>query len=265
MPCTPPVLALFIAFLFSRHYAPSTVHTYISAIGYSHKLLGFSDPSKIFYISQMLKGYSKIGFRLDSRLPISLPILHRLISSAPQLPGSPYQICQFQAMCSLAFFAFLKVGEMSISSNPKAAPPLQLSQLSKLLNAKGKIEAFKVSIQNFKHSYNQAPFSLIIYRQQSFCPVQLLLNYIVLRGTQPGPFFSTVDGAPVSRTSFTDLLSLAIRYCGLDPSRYKGHSFRIGAATHAAERGFSDTQIRSLGRWKTNAFRKYIRVPSLTA
>lgn len=150
-------------------------------------------------------------------------------------------------------------------SNPKPATPLQLSHITKLMNAWGEIAAFKFHFRIFKHSYNQAPFSLIIYRQQSFCPVQLLLNYIVLRGTQPGPFFSTLDGAPISRTSFTDLLSLAIRHCGLDPSRYKGHRFRIVAATHAAERGFSDAQIRSFGRWKSNAFQKYIRVPSLTA
>ena len=41
--------------------------------------------------------------RLDSRLPISLQILHRLTSVASQLQGFAYQISQFQAMCSLAF------------------------------------------------------------------------------------------------------------------------------------------------------------------
>ena len=37
----------------------------------------------------------------------------------------------------------------------------------------------------------------------------------------------------------------------------------IGAATFAAECGFSDAQIRSMGRWKSDAFRKYIRSPGL--
>ena len=39
---------------------------------------------------QMLKGLNKVGFRLDSRLPITLPILDKLISVAPSLFGSPY-------------------------------------------------------------------------------------------------------------------------------------------------------------------------------
>ena len=107
VPISPSVLALFIAYLFDKHYAPSTVNTYVSALGFSHKLMSLSDPTKVFYVCQMLKGYHKKGFRPDSRLLISLPILHRLILVAPQLSGSPYQVFQFQAMCSLAFYAFL--------------------------------------------------------------------------------------------------------------------------------------------------------------
>ena len=75
--------------------------------------------------------------------------------------------------------------------------------------------------------------------------------------------FRTYDGHAVSRKLFTDYLALIFRVCGLDPTKYKGHSFRIGAATFAAECGFSDAQIRSMGRWKSDAFRKYIRGPGL--
>ena len=57
---------------------------------------------------------------------------------------------------------------------------------------------------------------------------------------------------------------MAIKYCGLDPSRYKGHSFRIGAASYAADAGMSEPPIRALGRWKSDAFHKYIRIPSLS-
>ena len=85
LPISPSALALFIAYMFHFHYAPSTVNTYVSALGYCHKLLGFHDPSKVFYVSQILRGYSKVGFRLDTRLPITLPILDRLISVTPDL------------------------------------------------------------------------------------------------------------------------------------------------------------------------------------
>ena len=257
-------MALFISYLYNSSYAPSTVNTYISALGYCHKLMGLPDPSKVFYVSQMLKGYGKVGFRLDSRLPITLPILNRLVAAASSLEGSAYQIIQFQAMCSLAFYAFLRIGEITSVSKQGAPPPLHLYQLTKLLTAADELTAFKVTFGNFKHSYNEHPFSIVVSRHPPSCPVDLLSKYLALRGTGAGPIFITVDGLPVSRSKFSQHLSRAIQLCGLAP-RYKGHSFRIGAASHAAERGLSDAQIRALGRWKSNAFQRYVRVPSLVA
>ena len=37
---------------------------------------------------------------------------------------------------------------------------------------------------------------------------------------------------------------------------------KIGAASLAAEKGLSDAQIRHLGRWKSDAFKLYIRQPT---
>ena len=103
LPVSPTILALFVAFLYDRQYAPPTVYTYVSALGYSHKLHGFPDPSKAFFIVQLLKGYGKVGLRLDSRLPLTLPILHRLIQAAAFVTNTLEQATLFQAMCSLAF------------------------------------------------------------------------------------------------------------------------------------------------------------------
>ena len=242
LPVPPPTLALFIGYMFDHKYAPSTVNTYVSALGYCHKLTGFFHLTKIFFIIQILKGYGKIGSRLDSRLPITLPILQRIVMSAIQLSDSHYNICQFRAMCSLAFFALLRVTEITASASGHT---LYINQLTKLVNHKQKIVALKVAFFNSKHSYNQRPFSLEISRQNFFCPVQLILEFLHLRGNKPGPLFIMRDGCPVSRSVFSEKLSICIKYCGLDPSRYKGHSFRIGAASHAAEGGMSDAQIRT--------------------
>ena len=91
-----------------------------------------------------------------------------------------------------------------------------------------------------------------------------MLDYLTLQGDKPGPLFMTSHGHPVSRTTFTNQLSLALKLCGLNPARYKGHSFRIGTASHAADRGLSDTQIRVLGRWWSNAFHRYTSIPSVS-
>ena len=56
------------------------------------------------------------------------------------------------------------------------------------------------------------------------------------------------------------MLRVLFQACGLDTNRFKGHSFRIGAASEAARLGYSDAQIRLMGRWWSDAVRRYIRL-----
>ncbi|KAK6173009.1 hypothetical protein SNE40_016550 [Patella caerulea] len=58
-------------------------------------------------------------------------------------------------------------------------------------------------------------------------------------------------------------LQYSLKWAGLDSNRYKGHSFRIGGATTALMMGINERTIQQLGRWKSNAFQKYIRIPAL--
>ena len=77
--------------MFQRNYAASTANTYISALGYSHRLAGVHDPTKVFWVIEMLKGYGKLGSRLDTRMPITLPILRSILQQTPTICGSDYR------------------------------------------------------------------------------------------------------------------------------------------------------------------------------
>ena len=106
--------------------------------------------------------------------------------------------------------------------------------------------ALKLSFRNYKHSYNRPTFSLTISCLANFCPVNVMLEYLSIRGHQPGPLFVSTRSQAVSREMFVNFRSRALVHCNLDPSRYKGHSFRIGATSHAAEQGFTEAQISGL-------------------
>ena len=241
-------LAIFVAYLYQYNYASSTVNTYVSALGYIHRLASVADPTRIFFIMEMLKGYGKVSARLDTRLPITVSILERMCANCTFVLDSGYIACTFIAMCATAFYAFLRIDE--ITATKQAPEVIQLSQLTKLSNMSGFIASVKLTFHPFKHHYNQSPISL--------------LSYCSVRGSVPGPLFQHLNGVPVTRTEFDEWLARVIKYCGLDSTRYKGHSFRIGAASHAAASGYSNTQIRLLGRWQSDAFKRYIRLGSLS-
>ena len=46
----------------------------------------------------------------------------------------------------------------------------------------------------------------------------------------------------------------------MDPSQFNTHSFRIGADTSAKQADVSDSHLRVLGRWNSDAYLKYVRL-----
>lgn len=91
------------------------------------------------------------------------------------------------------------------------------------------------------------------------CPVAAVLAYLAVRPVQQGPLFLLANGTPLSREHLVTRIRIALASTGLDVSGYTGHSFRIGAATAAAIAGLSDSTIQLLGRWKSDAFTRYLR------
>ena len=47
----------------------------------------------------------------------------------------------------------------------------------------------------------------------------------------------------------------------IDHEAYSGHSFRIGAATMAAQAGLPAYMIKMLGQWTSDAYQIYVRMP----
>ena len=78
------------------------------------------------------------------------------------------------------------------------------------------------------------------------CPVKAMLNYLAVRGQQEGPLFLFRNGTYLTRQRLVAAVRLAIGRAGLDPSKYCGHSFRIGAATTTAKKGLEDSVMKTL-------------------
>ena len=262
LPIQPAILALFISHLYSLTYVSSSVTTYISAISYVHKFAELADPTDSPLIVQVLKGYRELAPVNDVRLPITLPLLRQSISAFNHTISSRYQILLMSAMCAIAFFAFLRIGEIT-ASRSDATNLIDITQLDRLVDDRGITRALQLTICNYKHKNSGPPFVIYIYPETTCCPVQLILNFISMRGPVRGPLFCWPDETPISRTFFVERLNAALKFCNLDTSLYKARSFGSGAASWASAKGFSDSQIRLLGRWKSTAFLRYIRTPSI--
>ena len=262
---TTPVLALFVSYLHARKLAPSTIKSYLLAIGYVHKWKGLRDPTRAFITDKLLTALSHQGSS-DIRLPILRPVIHALVGSLNHNNSSAFHRTLFSTMFLIAIYGFFRIGELEAKNANSGGSVVQFSDMRFLMHD-GNIHMLTTTITNFKHNTDKRPFVILSEREDSmpFCPVQAMLDYCKPRATQAGPLFCHSDTTPITMGQFNTERHRCLSFCGLGTSRYKGHSFRIGAASHAAEKGFSDAQNRTLGRWKSDAFKLYIRYDTLHA
>ena len=93
------------------------------------------------------------------------------------------------------------------------------------------------------------------------CPVKALSDYLSIHPTKEGPLFTYEDGSYLTRRRLNTLLKLAFSTFNQPIS---SHSFRIGAATTAASANIPSWLIKQLGRWNSNCYQIYIRIPDHT-
>ena len=240
-------LSCFICFLFNEGMAVSSVNTILSALSYFHKLNNFVDYTHSFAVKQLVMACQKVRPSADSRLPISEGLLQRMFDIIPNLGLSKYDSTLFQAIFLLAFYFALRVGEFTDSRHNINRDQVVVTN-----------HEITLKFLSYKHSANAADTHYIKAKYTRYCVVGALLRFLNLRGNGNGPLFSR-NKKPISKQVFSGILKRVVSKLGLQNANLKAHSFRIGAASHWAQKGFSEVQIRKMGRWLSNAMDRYIR------
>ena len=256
IPVSPSTVLLFLANEFACGSAGSTLASYSSALAYIHKMKQLPDPTQTFAVRKLITGAQKRAPRTDLRLPITSAILTQLVGSVTRTSPSLFTATLLACAFSMAFHGFFRIGELVPHSTKDILLVVQYSDLT--------VSKDQVRVR-LRHSKNGLPgqSQIITLKQsnsQEICPVRHILQFLEQRGSQAGPFLSYPSGTAITRQWFSQQLNSSLRFIRLDPNRFKGHSFRIGAASEAAAAGCSDAQIRHMGRWRSDAFKRYIRL-----
>ena len=166
------------------------------------------------------------------------------------------------AAATMCFFGFLRVGEVVVPSDSAYDPSIHLSIADVSVDSRSSPSYVAVNIKSSKTDPFRRGVTIYLGRtHDQICPVAATLRYMVERGFAKGPLFVFEDGRLLTRERFVMAVRESLATAGVVSSDYCGHSFRIGAATTAAERGVQDSLIRTLGRWESSAYLLYIRTP----
>ena len=137
-----------------------------------------------------------------------------------------------------------------------------------------KVNSVKYMILTLKATknsvHNQSVETVIGHGIDPINPVKLMITYLTKRKllsrynkklliSPNAPLFLFEDGSILTRNDASLLLNDLAFSCKLT-GKYSGQSFRMGGGTSLAQRNYSNHVIQRAGRWKSDAFKTYIRL-----
>ena len=186
-----------------------------------------------------------------------LRAIHRVWSATPP----PFDRTMLWASFTLGFFGSFRSGEFTCPS-VEAYHPDMLSPADISVDSHVAPSCLSIHLKRSKTDPFGAGLTIHIGKTgNEICPVAAVLAYLAIRPPSPGPLFIFKDGSSLSRPRLVQALRQALSAAGIDASQFNGHSFRIGAATAAAQAGLNDSLIKTLGRWRSSTFALYVRTP----
>jgi len=251
---------LFIMHLRDAGMQHSTITTYVSAIAFAHKVRGLEDPTSAMLFRKFMMGVKKVTPTLQQLQPITYVMLKELLGLLESLPLSRFTKILYAAVLSVMYHACLRISEVAQSGHANHA--LRYDQVAfKVRPPRVLPAALTMTLLSFKHSKGPQTIQLKPITDEASCPVGLMYRYHRLRPSgSTTSFFCDEAGRPITRTSVMTVLRQVTELSSFRHKKINTHSLRIGRTTDLVLKGgVSDAYIRHVGRWSSDAYRKYIR------
>jgi hypothetical protein len=158
----------------------------------------------------------------------------------------------------MAFFGMFRMGELVCDSK-------RIAQRSAITLDVVKVKKNEMNLRIRYSKTDQTGQSCVItiqgLKDEKLCPVSATKCFLAQRGSYTGPLFSHFNRTFLSKFQFNAVLTSTMKFVAPDILNVKSHSFRIGGATNAMCKGIPYESIKAMGRWKSEACKKYIRIP----
>ena len=236
-----------------------SIKVYLAGIQFFSIMYGYdvtlSNFPRLFYLLRGIRRVQGSQFSRPRRLPITfqqLLLIHRRLGV--QRYSSFHQLL-LRTMSSLAFFGLLRCSEYTSSSRSSydALTTLLVQDVSFNID----FLLMMITIKSSKTDPFRTGCTIRVAAVNTpVCPVSLMREYLRCHPTGFGPLFVWRTGQFLIRHDVV----LMLRRCFPGVHNINTHSFRIGGASAAASAGIPDSQIQILGRWSSDAYRRYLHL-----
>ena len=233
----------------ARSVQYTTIKNYLSAVKNYHSSHGYDLHLPNFLgLRLILRGIKRSqGHQSKVRRPITLQLLNLFYHLLNVQRTDNRDSLMLWEATTLAFFGFLRVGELTYNST--FDPKLYLHGQRHNFYAK-EFTPCQYTLVRLKVSktdpFRQGQTIVIGKTKSPMCPISAMVAYLNSRplSSDSGPLFTYVSGGLLTREKLTRETRLLISKGGLNSREFAEHSFRIGAATTAASANLPPWLIR---------------------
>ena len=258
LPASEEQLLRFIAFMHVKDLSHNTIHVYLSSVSSMHSLNGHQAPPVGAYrVRLACKALKDSASSSSKKAPITYTLLQYIISTFANK-----DLCTlWTAISTLAFFGAMRGSEYLATVSPQGTIKAPLVQDVQFLVCNQQL-GLQFTINTSKTS-SKPIHKYIGCTGTSVCAVCALSVYCQQRASNgtlhPNSYlFIYPSGQPVTKDQYNRIIKAAVSSLSLPSELYSTHSLRAGAATTAAQLGFTEPEIKSLGHWASTAYTSYI-------
>lgn len=244
---------------------PETLLSFLSALRSYH--IEHELPVQVFQslrLKQLIRG-GKSFFPSSKalRLPITKDILSKISTHSPINTNE----INLDTAYKVAWAGFLRLGEITYEKSELPHDSFQALHLTRPDVSSSEFDQYvTLRLKRSKTDTQHTRVLVIIaatYEQT--CPFAALRR-LFNQDPRPSdaPLFCRSNTIAFSRRWAIDRLRHKLTSCGVSSLSYSGHSFRRGAAQHAADSGMLYEDIQKLGGWTSPAFLLYFASSSPT-
>ena len=261
LPLQSSVLMFYVTWQ-ARTLQYSTIKVYLASIQYYSNLFGYSqqvsEMQQLFYLLRGIRRVQRSRATTCKRPALSLPHLRRIINFI-DLSFNYSDRLMLRSAVTLAFFGLLRSSEYCSFSHSS----FSITNTLLVSDVSVRFSPFILSV--FIKASKTDPFrqGCTIRIGAGFpplCPVRSMIDFLNVHPTFTGPLFTFHNHSYLTRVFLSNLMQRALP----DLPSINTHSFRIGGASAAAAAGIPDSTIQTLGRWSSDAFRRYLRLSDTT-
>lgn len=276
-PVSDNTVLIFIHWLLiERKVGASTIEMYLAGLRKAQVAQGWPAPTiRSELINTIIRGKKNMQAaenrrtQTEGRRPVTKDILQLLKASIGKWDACTEDKRLVWAVATVSFHGAFRMGELLARTEAVFDPQYTLLARDIAVDTSYAIGGAK-GVARFRiksPKEDKANRSLIVDvfgTGGNICPVRAVQKWRQAVGEQvpDQPAFTWSTGQPLTARKFTGCVRQRLaKYMKGEEKRIAAHSFRIGLASMLGELGYSEEDIKAMGRWSSRAWLEYVKHP----